>query len=60
VGDEHDLEMGPSFSKVHTNYETVKSVYIYSISEHDEKSILNLKLVLFHLKCKTGSKELSV
>jgi hypothetical protein len=47
------LEMGPSFSKVHSSYEAVKSVYMYSINEHDKKNILNLKLVLFHLKCKT-------
>jgi hypothetical protein len=45
-----DLKTVPGFREVHTSYETVKSVYAYSISEHDEQNVLHLKLVLFHLK----------
>jgi hypothetical protein len=60
MGDGRDLEMVPSFREVHTSYETVKSVYAYSISKHDEQNVLHLKLVLFHLKCKTGTTGLSV
>ena len=59
MGDECDLEMLPSFREVHTSYETVKSVYVYSISKHGEQNIWHLKLVLFHLKCKIRTKELS-
>jgi len=43
MGDGCDLEKVPSFLKVHTSYESVKSVYAYSISEHDEQNILHLK-----------------
>ena len=47
MGDGHDLEMVPSFREVHTSYETVKSVYAYSISEHDEQDVLHFKWCCF-------------
>jgi hypothetical protein len=60
-GDKRGPEPVPSFTEAHTAFETVKSFfYAYSIGEHDEQVILNLELVLFHLKQKVSTKELPI
>jgi len=49
--DEHDLEPLMSFVKDDGIYKTVKSFfYVHRIGKHDKQKILNLELVLFHLK----------
>jgi hypothetical protein len=49
--DEHDLEPLMSFVKDDDVYKTVKSFfYVHRIGKHDKQKILNLELVLFHLK----------
>jgi len=34
--------------------------YVHSTDKHNVQNILNLELVLFHLKCKISTKQLSV
>lgn len=56
--DKHDVEPEASFTEAHAAYKTIKLLfYTYSIIEHDEQNVLNLESVLFHLKCKTSSKQ---
>jgi len=50
VGDKHDIDL--SFIMAHAAYRTVKSlIYVLCIGGCDERNILSLELVLFHLKC---------
>jgi len=56
-GDRCDPEAGMCFPKAHPAYETVKSfLYVHSIDWLHKDKILNLKLAMFHLKCKVSNK----
>lgn len=52
VGDKHDIDLGMSFIMAHAAYRTVKLfIYVLCIGGCDERNILSMELVLFHLKC---------
>jgi len=49
--DKHDLQLAQSFTEVQDAYENVTSfLAVHSISEWNEKNILNFRLTPFHLK----------